>query len=67
MHKKKKDTVCIEKFIDSIKVWSNLYTLVKCKKKLPIRQKRGKKIEVIYEPFYVARLVLHLNIKEHVK
>jgi hypothetical protein len=55
--RRKKDTVCIEKFVDSIKIWSNLYTTKRAKKSLPIRQKKRKKIETVYEPFYIARLV----------
>ncbi len=55
--RRKKDTVCIEKFVDSIKIWSNLYTIKRAKKSMPIRQKNRKKIETVYEPFYIARLV----------
>ena len=55
--RRKKDTVCIEKFVESIKIWSNLYTIKRAKKSLTIKQKNRKKIETVYKPFYIARLV----------
>jgi hypothetical protein len=53
----KKDTVRIEKFVNSIQAWTHLYTIERAKKNLRIRQKNGRKIKVVYEPFYIAKLV----------
>ena len=52
-----KDTVRIEKFINSIKIWTHLYTIERAKKNLRIRQRNGRKIKVVYEPYYISTLV----------
>ncbi len=63
--RKNRDTICIQKFVDTIKIWSNLYVIKKGTKKLPIKQRKGKRITLIYEPFYIAKLIRPMITVEH--
>jgi len=49
--------VRIEKFINSNKVWSNLYVIRRVKKKLINSQKTRGNIKTLYEPYYITKLI----------
>jgi hypothetical protein len=52
----KEDTVRIEKFVNSAKIWSRLYIIKLAKNKLRIRQRNGVNTNIVYKPFYIAKL-----------